>query len=56
VDSKKKRDTASIALREEMKNGSPKVEHRIYLSFPQPEDHTTHKIGLVKECKFIINN
>ena len=38
----------STALREELKNRASKVEHRIYISFPRPEDHTTHIIGQVK--------
>lgn len=47
-DKKKKRDATSFALREEVRNGTPKMEHRIYIYFPRPEHHMTHKIGQVE--------
>ena len=44
---KKKRDVTSSDLRAQLKNGPVKMERRIYISFPRPEEHNTHRLGVV---------
>jgi hypothetical protein len=44
---KKKRDTTSADLRTDLKTGAVNTERRIYISFPRPNEHTTHRLGVV---------
>ncbi|CAB3999988.1 Calcium-responsive transcription factor [Paramuricea clavata] len=46
LDSKKsKRDTTSAAIKVDTEKGPLKFERQIYVMFPEPNEHTTHKLG-----------
>ena len=38
------KDSSLVA---DLQQGSANMEHWIYISLPHPDDHTTHKVGLV---------
>ena len=50
IDAKKsKHDTTSAEIRADMQKAPLKFERRIYFMFPQPNEHTTHKLGQVSK-------